>query len=253
MKKYHGFSPACVTGKPVELYGAEGREEATGRGVGILAFKMLRRLGRTPQATRVAIQGFGNVGVHAAKFLHEAEFKIVAISDVSGGYYDQNGIAIPHAIRHVNENHALEGLKGATPISNEALLQLDVDLLIPAAIGGVIHGENADQVQASIIIEAANAPITPEADLKLTKRGVITLPDIIANAGGVTVSYFEWVQNLQHYKWGLNRIRQELDQILTAAFESVWQRTQELDVTLRVAAYMIAIERVAQATRLAGY
>lgn len=252
-EKYHGFSPACVTGKPVELYGAEGREEATGRGVGILACKLMGRLGRKPSNTRVAIQGFGNVGSHAAKFLHESEFRIVALSDVTGGYYRPQGIDIPAALRYTLEHGGrLDGFPGGERITNEELLELDVEMLIPAALGGVITSKNVDRIRAPIVLEAANAPTDPDADEALFERKVLVLPDILANAGGVTVSYFEWVQNRQHYKWGLNRVRQELEHVLTLAFEQVWQESQEKQVSLRTAAYMIAVRRVHRATVLSG-
>ncbi|MCA9208821.1 MAG: glutamate dehydrogenase [Planctomycetales bacterium] len=253
-EKYHGFNPACVTGKPVEQYGAEGREEATGRGVGILSVKLLKRLGRKPQETRVAIQGFGNVGAHAAKFLHESDFRIVAISDHTGGYFSPQGIDIRKALRYaLNNNNTLKGFTEAEPITNERLLALDVDLLVPAAIGGVITMQNVNDIKAPVIIEAANAPIQPDADAVLDERRTLVLPDILSNAGGVTVSYFEWVQNRQHYKWGLNRVRQELDHVMTDAFENVWQLSNERKTSLRTAAYMIAIQRVLRATQLAGY
>ena len=252
-EKYHGFNPACLTGKPVELFGAKGREEATGRGVGILACKLLSRLRNRPQDTRVAIQGFGNVGAHAAKFLHEAEFQIVAVSDVSGAYYRKDGIPIRKCLRYVlDHGGSLEGFGEADPISNDELLGLDVDLLIPAAIGGAITQENVEQIKAPVIIEAANRPIHPAADQVLAERGTIVLPDILANAGGVTVSYFEWVQNLQNYQWSLDRIRQELDRVLTKAFEEVWQYAKEQDVSLRTAAYTLGIGRVHRATTLSG-
>lgn len=252
-EKYHGFNPACVTGKPVEHYGAEGREEATGRGVGILAFKLLGRLGRKPKETRVAIQGFGNVGTHAAKFLHEAEFKVEAISDVSGAYYRPGGIDIAKALRYsMDHGRSLTGFTEAECISNDDLIGLDVEMLIPAALGGVITMANVEQVKAKIILEGANGPIHPDADRILHERGVTILPDILANAGGVTVSYFEWVQNLQFYKWGLNRVRQELDHVLTQAFDQVWQEANDWQVSLRTAAYIIAIRRVHRATVLAG-
>lgn len=252
-EKYHGFNPACITGKPVEHYGAEGREEATGRGVGILAFKFLGRLNRKPQNTRVAIQGFGNVGSHAAKFLHESEFKVQAISDMSGAYYNPAGLNVPKLLRYaLDHKGTLEGYSEAERISNEQLLELDVELLIPAAIGGVITPENAPRIRAPLIIEAANGPIWPDADQMLYDRGVVILPDILANAGGVTVSYFEWVQNLQYYKWGLNRVRQELDHVLSQAFEEVWHESVEHKVSLRTAAYILAINRVYKATVLGG-
>jgi len=251
-QKYHGFNPGVVTGKPVELYGIPGREEATGRGVGILAYKMTSRLGRKPQQTRIALQGFGNVGSHAAKFLHESEFKVVAISDVSGGYYRPEGLNIPQALQHAREHKSLKGYKEAERISNEELLELDVELLIPAALGGVITSANAPKVKAPLIIEAANQPVWPDADAVFDERGTIVLPDILANAGGVTVSYFEWVQNRQHYSWGINRVRQELDSVMSTAFERVWSLSQERKVSLRTAAYMLGIGRVSRATVLGG-
>jgi glutamate dehydrogenase (NAD(P)+) len=251
-EKYHGFNPACITGKPAEHYGALGREEATGRGVGILAFKMLRRLGRKPKETRVAIQGFGNVATHAAKFLHEADFPVVAVSDISGGYYDPKGIKVPEVLRYALDNHSLEGYQGAEKIPHGELLELDVELLIPAAIGGVINEENVSRIKAPLIIEGANAPVRPAADKILAEQGTNILPDILANAGGVTVSYFEWVQNRQHYKWSLDRIRQELDHVLSEAFERVWEESSQKQISLRQAAYGIAIQRVYRAMQLLG-
>ncbi|MDG1512553.1 MAG: Glu/Leu/Phe/Val dehydrogenase dimerization domain-containing protein [Mariniblastus sp.] len=252
-EKYHGFNPACITGKPVEDYGAKGREEATGRGVGILSFKMLKRLGRLPKDTRVVIQGFGNVGSHAAKFMHESEFKIVGISDVSGAYYRKDGLDIPAALHHVIENRSLEGLGNAEKITNEELLELDCDLLVPAALGGVVTMENVEKIKAKYIVEGANGPVDADADERLFERGVAVLPDILANAGGVTVSYFEWVQNRQYYSWDLNRVRQQLDSILSSAFEDVWQLANEKNVSLRTAAFMIAIQRVKRSTELGGF
>jgi glutamate dehydrogenase (NAD(P)+) len=252
-EKYHGYSPACVTGKPVELHGAEGREEATGRGVGILAFKLMSRLGRKPANTRVALQGFGNVGSFAAAFLAEADFKIVAISDVSGAYFRDGGIDVSAALRYTSQNRgSLHGFTGADLGTNDELLEADVDMLIPAALGGVITAENASRIKAPIIIEAANAPTTPDGDGLLHERGAIVLPDILANAGGVTVSYFEWAQNRQHYNWGLSRVRQELDKALSDSFERVWQLSHDRGVSLRTAAYIIGIGRVGRATVLGG-
>jgi glutamate dehydrogenase (NAD(P)+) len=252
-QKYHGFSPACVTGKPVELYGIPGREEATGRGVGILAFKMLGRLGRKPQQTRVALQGFGNVGSHAAKILSESEFKVVAVSDVSGGYYNPSGLDVPAMLQYAREHGGkLEGYSNVERLSNAELLELDVELLIPAALGGVITAENAARIKAPLIIEAANQPVWPDADQIFDARGTIVLPDILANAGGVTVSYFEWAQNRQHYSWGINRVRQELDRVLSDSFERVWTLSTERKVSLRTAAYILGIGRVGRATILGG-
>ncbi|NOZ39583.1 MAG: glutamate dehydrogenase [Planctomycetes bacterium] len=251
--KYHGFNPGVVTGKPVEHYGISGREEATGRGVGILAVKIIGRLGHKLPTTRVAIQGFGNVGSHAAQFLHDADCKVVAISDISGGYFRADGLDIPGAFRYANEHgRCLEGYTEAEKITNEQLLELDVELLIPAALGGVITAENAAKIKAPLIIEAANAPVRPDADDLLAERGVVIVPDILANAGGVTVSYFEWVQNRQYYSWNLDRVRQELERVMSQAFEEVWELSRERNVTLRTAAFMQGISRVGRATVLAG-
>lgn len=253
-EKYHGFNPAVITGKPVEEYGSRGREEATGRGVGTLAVKMLKRLNRKPEQTTVAIQGFGNVGSHAAKYLHEAAFPIVAVSDVSGAYYNPKGLNIPEILTYTLKNKgSLEGYNGAQKLDADALLELDVQLLIPAALGDVINHNNVDRIKAGLIIEGANGPIDPEADNKLKERGVIILPDILANAGGVTVSYFEWAQNRQHYRWTLDRVRQELDRTLSEAFEGVWQESVSRNVSLRTAAFILAIQRVKRASELAGW
>jgi glutamate dehydrogenase (NAD(P)+) len=253
-EKYHGFSPACVTGKPVELFGIPGREEATGRGVGVFVVKLLGRLGRKLENTRVAIQGFGNVGSHAAQFLHDAQCKIVAIGDVTGDYYRPEGLDLSDMLRYAHGNrNSLAGYKGAERLSKRGeLLELDVDLLIPAALGGVLTAENAPRVRAAVIIEGANGPTDPEADEIFNQRGIIVLPDILANAGGVTASYFEWVQNRQHYSWGINRVRQELDRALSDAFEQVWQLAQERKITLRTAAFMLGVGRVGRATVLGG-
>ena len=253
-EKYHGFNPAVITGKPVEEYGSRGREEATGRGVGTLAVKMLKRLNRKPEQTRTAIQGFGNVGSHAAKYLYESAFPIVAVSDVSGAYVNPKGLNIPELLSYVLKNKGLlAGYQGAERIDPDQLLALDVELLIPAALGDVITAKNVDQIKANLIIEGANGPIDPEADAQLNERNVLVLPDILANAGGVTVSYFEWAQNRQHYKWTLDRVRQELDRTLSEAFESVWQESVSKKVSLRTSAFMLAIQRVKRASELAGW
>ena len=252
-EKYHGFNPACITGKPVENYGARGREEATGRGVGILSYKMMTRLGRRPNDIRVAIQGFGNVGSYAAKMFAESDFKVVAVSDLSGGYYRADGIDVPEALRHSLKNGSLKGFTDADSISNEQLLELDVEMLVPSALGGVITMENVNRIRAQYIVEGANGPIFAHADKILEERGVVVLPDILANAGGVIVSYFEWVQNRQYYSWDLNRVRQQLDSVLSHAFEDVWNESNTKKVSLRTAAFMIAIQRVHRAAELSGY
>ena len=251
--RYHGFAPACVTGKPVDYHGVPGREEATGRGVGALTLKVLSRQGRKIPGTRVAIQGFGNVGSHTAKYLTDAECRVVAVSDAGGGYHRAAGIDVLEALRHARAHGGrLDGFTGGDAISNAELLALDCDVLIPAALGGVLTAANAASVRAPIVIEAANAPVEPDADAILESRGVFVLPDVLANAGGVTVSWFEWVQNRQHYQWGLDRVRGELDRILGTAFENVWQLSTSRQVPLRTAAYMLGVGRVARATALGG-
>ena len=251
--KYHGFSPACVTGKPVEFHGLPGREEATGRGVGALTLKLLSRLGRKIPGTRIAIQGFGNVGTHAAKYLHDAECRIVAVGDATDSFHNPRGLDVLELLRHAR-SHAgrLVGFGGGEAITGSELLAADCDVLIPAALGGVITGTNAAAIRAPIVVEAANAPIEPAADDLLAARGVVVLPDILANAGGVTASWFEWVQNRQHYRWSLDRVRGELDRILGQAFEQVWQLSASRQVPLRTAAYMLGVGRVARATVLGG-
>lgn len=251
-EKFHGFNPACVTGKPVELHGADGREEATGRGVAITTRATLERLGHGVKGERIAIQGFGNVGTWAARFLHEMGALVVAVSDQFGGILDNDGLMIPDVLRHVSETGKVTGYPKAQAISNAELLAADVDVLIPAALGNVITRENAADVRARYIIEAANGPLTPEADEILHAKDVLIVPDILANAGGVTVSYFEWVQNRQHFKWDISRVREELDRIMRESLDRVWKIAEEKRVPLRVAAYILGIGRVGRATVLGG-
>lgn len=251
-EKYHGFNPACVTGKPVELHGADGREEATGRGVAIVTKAVLDEQSRAIDGATVAIQGFGNVGSFAATFLHEMGARVVATSDVSGGIFNPEGLDIPALIQHVRQTAAVSGFAGADTISNAELLASDVDILIPAALGNVLTADNAADVRARVIIEAANGPITPEADEIFAEKNILVLPDVLANAGGVTVSYFEWVQNRQHFKWDLSRVRQELDKIMIDSFRRVLRIAQDKKVSLRVAAYILGIGRVGRATVLGG-
>jgi glutamate dehydrogenase (NAD(P)+) len=251
--KYHGFSPACVTGKPVDYHGLPGREEATGRGAGALTLKLLGRLGRRIPGTRIAIQGFGNVGTHTAKYLADAECRIVAVGDASAAFHRPEGLDVLELLRHARAHGGrLAGFTGGDAITASELLAADCDVLIPAALGGVLTTANAASVRAPIIVEGANAPVEPEADAIFAERGTLVLPDILANAGGVTASWFEWVQNRQHYQWGINRVRQELDRILGESFEQVWQLAQSRQVSLRTAAYMLGVGRVAKATVLGG-
>ncbi|MCH2210259.1 MAG: glutamate dehydrogenase [Fuerstiella sp.] len=251
-EKFHGFNPACVTGKPLELHGADGREEATGRGVGLLTEALLKKNGRSLKDATVAIQGFGNVGTFTAAYIHDRGGKVLAISDVSGAKYEPAGIDIPAAIEHVQQHRSLADFESSQTIQNEELLTLDVDVLIPAALGGVITRQNADEIRAPYVIEAANGPVLPDADDILQRNNVIVLPDVLANAGGVTVSYFEWVQNQQYFRWDLERTRNELAKTLTDSFEKMWNLATEKRIPLRTAAYLMGIGRVGRATVLAG-
>ncbi len=250
--KYHGYNPACVTGKPVELHGADGRNEATGRGVAILTQSLLEHHEHPLQGAKIAIQGFGNVGSFAASFLHEMGAAVVAISDVSGAIHNAEGLDIPAVVRYQTEHGSIENYPDADEFDNEALLASEADVLIPAAIGGVLTAENANDVRAKFIVEAANGPTTPEADEIFEERNIVVLPDVLANAGGVTVSYFEWVQNRQHFRWDLQRVRDELDRIMIESFDHVRQIAVEKHVSLRVAAYILGIGRVGRATVLGG-
>ncbi len=251
-EKFHGFNPACVTGKPLELHGADGREEATGRGVGLLTEALLEKNGTSMKDVVVAIQGFGNVGTFTADYIYDRGGRVVAISDVTGAKYEPAGIDIPAAIEHVRTHRSLTEFETSQTLSNEELLTLDVDVLIPAALGGVVSKENAADVKARYVIEAANGPVLPEADKILQHNNVIVLPDILANAGGVTVSYFEWVQNQQYFRWDLERTRMELAKTLADSFEKMWRIAIEKHIPLRTAAYLMGIGRVGRATVLAG-
>ncbi len=251
-QKYHGYNPACVTGKPLELHGAEGREEATGRGVVTLTAALLERTKVDIKEATVAIQGFGNVGSFAASFLHEKGAKVVAVSDVTGGIHNPDGLDIPRLLKHASGHGGVAGFDQGVSISNDELLTAEVDVLIPAALGGVLTKENAPEVRARYVVEAANNPTTPEANDIFMQREVIVLPDVLANAGGVTVSYFEWVQNRQHFRWELSRVREELDKILVNSFEKVWKIATDKKIPLREAAYLLGIGRVGRATVLGG-
>lgn len=248
----HGHSPGIVTGKPVELGGSQGREEATGRGAIVVLQEAAHHYGIDLPSARVAIQGFGNVGSWAAQSLHEIGTKVVAISDVTGGLHNPDGINIPNALAHVRSVGNLAGYSDGHPISNEELLELECEVLIPAALGRVITIANADKIHAKLIVEGANEPVTDDADEILHAKGIIIVPDILANAGGVTVSYFEWVQNLQQFHWELEEVRHKLDAILIKSFRSVYEIAQLHNIPLRLAAYVLAIQRLELATRLRG-
>jgi glutamate dehydrogenase (NAD(P)+) len=251
-ERYHGFNPACVTGKPVELHGADGREEATGRGVVTVTAEFLKKMKVDIENATVAVQGFGNVGSFAARFLHESGAKVTAVSDQFGGIRNRAGIDIPALLLHTAKQGGVKGFPDAEEITNDELLTADVDVLIPAAIGGVLTEEIAPDVRAKFIVEAANNPTYAGAADIFEQRGITVVPDILANAGGVTVSYFEWVQNRQHFKWELSRVRKELDRIMVESFEKVWKIATEKKVSLRTAAYLLGIGRVGRATVLQG-
>ncbi len=243
-----------VTGKPVELGGSVGRNEATGRGVAVVAAEACKLLGKDISKAKVAVQGFGNVGSFSAKILQE-EFgaKIVAVSDVSAAYYDPNGIDINDLIAYRDSNKGLiEGYPKAQRIKHEELFELDVDILVPAALENSITEENADKIKAKLIVEGANGPVTPGADKILHSKGVTIIPDILANAGGVTVSYFEWVQDLQSFFWDLDDVRNKLAKMMRAAFAEVAKTKEKYNTDLRTAAYIVAIDRVAKAVKLRG-
>jgi len=250
--RYHGHSPAVVTGKPVDLYGSKGRDSATGRGLLLVCREILRDLNRPLKGARIAVQGFGNVGSHAARLLCEEGALLVAVSDVHGGLYNAQGLDLAGLFDHVKRTGSVVGFGGGTSCGNAEVLTSDCDVLIPAALGGSITAELAAEVKAKIILEGANGPIAPAADEILERRGVLVVPDILASAGGVTVSYFEWVQNQQHLAWEEERVLAELERVMKDAYDRVTQIARNRRVTLRTAAYVLAIGRVGKATVLRG-
>jgi len=244
---------AVVTGKPIILGGSQGRKEATGRGVVTVTLAALSKMGLMPNKTNVVVQGFGNVGSVSAQLMYEQGAKIIAISDISGGYYNKSGIDIPAAIDFMNKNNrSLEGYADADPISNEELLQLTCDVLIPAAKEDQINRENAHKINAKIVSEGANGPVTANADSILENNGTMVIPDILANAGGVTVSYFEWVQDRQGYFWTEERVNRRLNRMMRTAFDNLYGVADQHGITLRQAAYVYAIDRVAETLKLRG-
>jgi glutamate dehydrogenase (NAD(P)+) len=244
----HGYSvPGVVTGKPVAIGGSRGRAGATSRGVMYMIFSTLKSLGIGIEEVSVAIQGYGKVGGFAAQLLHDAGCRVVAVSDVDGGVYRDRGLD-PEAInRHKKGGGSVSGFPGAEPVTNEELLEIDCDVLVPAAVEGVISVKNADKVRARVVCEAANGPITFEGDKVLNERGIFVVPDILANSGGVTVSYFEWVQDIQAYFWSEEDVNARLRQIMERAFVEVYQMSQDKGLTMRQAAHWIGVSRVAEA------
>jgi glutamate dehydrogenase (NAD(P)+) len=249
--------PGVVTGKPFQLGGSKGRGYATGRGVAFVTSEMLQRLNMPLKGATVAIQGFGNVGSNTARFLHQEGCKIVGVTDISGGLLNEGGLDIPALLKHVEDEKKISGFKDGEFITdyrraNERLLKSDVDILIPAALENQITEENALDVRAKVIVEGANGPITGTADKILSKKGTTVVPDIIANSGGVIVSYFEWVQDVQAYLWTEDQVNQRLKELITSAFTGVWDAAQEHKTDMRQAAYMEAVGKVVEVTRLRG-
>ncbi|MEX0684677.1 MAG: Glu/Leu/Phe/Val dehydrogenase [Balneolales bacterium] len=244
---------AVVTGKPLIIGGSKGRKEATGRGVITVVMAALNKLGILPGKSTIAVQGFGNVGYISAKLMYEQGAKIIAISDVSGAYYNANGIDIQKAYSFSQLNKgSLEGFNGGDMITNSALLELDCDVLIPAAKEDQINRYNAPKIKAKIIAEGANGPVTANADAILEEKNILIIPDILANAGGVTVSYFEWVQDRQGYFWTEERVNRRLNRMMRDAFQIIYNVKEKYNITLRQAAYVYAIDRVAETLRLRG-
>jgi glutamate dehydrogenase (NAD(P)+) len=251
--KHHGHSPGIVTGKPIAMGGSYGRNEATGRGVAYVVRDTLDTLARDPVKTRVAIQGFGNVGSFTAKFLHEYGCPVVAVSDVHGGIYDANGLNIEAVIAYVQETGSVVDMPGTGPLPQGGLLSVECDVLIPAALGEAINASNWETIQAPLIIEGANHPVTPYADHHLSKQGTVIVPDIVANAGGVLVSYFEWTQNIQQHRWSLGEVNGELELMLCGAYDDVRRRAHLEGASLRTTAFMTGVERVVEALELRGF
>jgi len=244
---FHGFSPAVVTGKPLDLFGSEGRDEATGRGVVRVLEEALAEDGRKLSEVTVALQGFGNVGGHAARLIVEGGGRVVAVADHSGGVCRAEGLDVPALLAWNREHGAVEGFPEADAFAGAELIGWEADVLIPAALEDAIHGGNAKEVRAKYLIEGANGPTTPEADEILQERGVHVVPDILANAGGVTASYFEWAQNVQQFRWDLERVRGELDRKMREAYAAVRAVARERKLDLRTAAFVLAIHRVGRA------
>ena len=243
---------AVVTGKPVALGGSLGRREATGRGVMFTVNEAIERFDLTPDKTTVVVQGSGNVGGIGAELMHEKGYRVIAISDVGGGIHNQNGLDVPKVLAFLRNNKTLEGYPDADPVENKALLEIECDVLAPCATENQITSENADRIRCKILAEGANGPTTPKADKILHDKGIFVIPDILANAGGVTVSYFEWVQDRMGYFWSEAEVNARLEDKMVASFNELCHYASKHDVDTRTAAYMLAIDRVAYDTRMRG-
>ena len=243
---------AVVTGKPMILGGSQGRREATGRGVMIVSIGALQKLGIKPSEATAVVQGFGNVGSIAAQLLYEQGVKIIGLSDIYGAIYNKEGFNIPEVLDYVEKNKTLQKFHNSEPITNEELLELECDLLVPAAKEDQINAKNAPKLKCKIIAEGANGPTTAKADPILQEKGVLVIPDILANAGGVTVSYFEWVQDRMGFFWTLNRVNTRLERMMDEAFTNVYKTAAKYDVPLRIGAYILAIDKVAKTLKIRG-
>jgi glutamate dehydrogenase/leucine dehydrogenase len=249
----HGYSiPGVVTGKPVAIGGSLGRDKATARGCGYVVDEAMAELGKEIAGARVAIQGFGNAGMYAAQLMSDVGYTIVAVSDSRGGVANDEGLDVKGLMAHKAETGSVAGFRGGERIDNRAVLEFDCDVLVPAALEKVITGENASRIRARIVAEAANGPTMPEADAILFDRGIMVLPDILANAGGVTVSYFEWVQDLQANFWEEAEINERLKHKMVRAFRETHEQAKRHGVSMRQGAYCVAVSRVAEATKLRG-
>ncbi len=245
-------APAVITGKPISLGGSYGRDEATGRGAYLVTRELAKRRGLEPRKSTVAIQGFGNAGYHIARLLKRDGYRIVAVSDSKGAIYADEGYDIEALAELKKEEGSVTAKRGQVQLTNEEILELDVDLLVPAALESVITPENADRVKAPYVVEVANGPITSDADAILAESGHTVVPDVLANAGGVTVSYFEWVQNRAGWRWTLNEVRERLEEIMVGAFFEVWSHSEATGLPLRNAAYTLAIGRIGEAIQAHG-
>ncbi|OGL44053.1 MAG: hypothetical protein A2W05_03710 [Candidatus Schekmanbacteria bacterium RBG_16_38_10] len=250
--KAHGHTPAVVTGKPLELEGSLGREEAVGTGIVFLAREIARDLRMKLKGAKVVIQGFGKVGYHTANLLEKEGCRIIAISDSRGGILNEKGLSVKSVKEIYARKKSVSYYKGAEKVSNEELLQLKCDFLVPSALAGEIREDNAGKIRTKVLIEGANNPITPEADSILGEKGVFVMPDILANAGGVVVSYFEWVQNLQQLSWDERYVNEELKKKMVSSYVDIKKLSEKEKVSMRTAAYMISLNRVMKATKLRG-
>ncbi|MDA0769435.1 MAG: glutamate dehydrogenase [SAR202 cluster bacterium Casp-Chloro-G4] len=249
----HGYTPGVVTGKPVELGGSVGRDSATGRGAVYVLREAAKDLGISPDGARIVVQGFGQVGSWTVRLLGEMGCKVIGVSDVDGGIYNPNGIDVNALVQHKESCRTVSTFPNGDRVTNEELLELDCEFLVPAAIDKVIHRDNAPKVRARVVVEAANHPLTPEADEILNAAGVTVIPDILANAGGVIVSYFEWTQNFYQHQWDMERVNDELNKIMTRAYIAVKEKAASERITLREAAFLIGVGRVAKVAKMRGF